>query len=154
LGLACVFGAVRQHWGWIEYTTTVGTGTEFRIFLPCISESLLPSVSEIQASTNVNRGTVLLIDPDDRSRGVARYVLNRNGYRVIEADSSSIALLLWEGQGRQGDLLLTGLDLPGGSGFDLANQLRQSRPDLKVIYAAGNEPGSALPPGCQCIAKP
>jgi two-component system cell cycle sensor histidine kinase/response regulator CckA len=139
LGLACVFGSVRQHWGWVEYTTAVGSGTEFRIFLPCVSDSLLPSVSEIQASTTVQRGTVLLIDPDDRARGVARYVLNRNGYRVIEADSSSIALVLWEGQARQVDLVLTDLALPGSSGFDLANQLRQSRPDLKVVFACANE---------------
>jgi len=139
LGLACVLGAVRQHWGWIEYTTTPGAGTEFRIFLPCISEALLPSVTQIQAATTVNRGTVLLVDPDDRSRGVARYVLNRNGYRVIEADSSSIALVLWEGQARQVDLVLTDLALPGSSGFDFANQLRQSRPDFKVIFACASE---------------
>jgi len=125
--------------GEVSIDTTVGIGTEFRIFLPCISESLLPSVSEIQASTTVNRGTVLLVDPDDRSRGVARYVLNRNGYRVVEADSSSIALVLWESQARQVDLVLTDIALPGSSGFDFANQLRQSRPDLKVIFACGNE---------------
>jgi two-component system, cell cycle sensor histidine kinase and response regulator CckA len=159
LGLACVFGAVRQHWGWIEYTTAAGSGTEFRIFLPCISESLLPSVSEIQASTTVNRGTVLLVDPDDRSRGVARYVLNRNGYRVIEADSSSIALVLWEGQARQVDLVLTDIALAGSSGFDFANQLRQSRPDLKVIFACGNEAElknqqASSPDDIKWVAKP
>jgi two-component system cell cycle sensor histidine kinase/response regulator CckA len=139
LGLACVFGAVRQHWGWVECTSAVGSGTEFKIFLPCVSQSLLPSVTEIQAATTVNRGTVLVVDPDDRSRGVARYVLNRNGYRVIEADSSSIALVLWEGQARNIDVVLTDLALPGTSGFDLANQLRQARPDLKVVYACANE---------------
>jgi two-component system cell cycle sensor histidine kinase/response regulator CckA len=139
LGLSCVFGAVRQHWGWVEWTSTFGAGTEFRIFLPCVSPSLLPSVSEMQAATNVNRGTVLVVDPDDRSRGVARYVLNRNGYRVIEADSSAIALVLWEGQARNIDVVLTDLALPGSSGFDLGNQLRQTRPDLKVIYACASE---------------
>jgi PAS domain S-box-containing protein len=157
LGLACVFGAVRQHWGWIEYTTTVGTGTEFKIFLPCVSESMLPSVSEIQAATTVTRGTVLLVDPDDRARGVARYVLNRNGYRVIEADSSSIALLLWEGQARQVDLVLTDLALPGSSGLDLANQLRQSRPDLKVVFACANEAelkGQEPVEGIKWVSKP
>lgn len=159
LGLACVAGAVRQHWGWIEYTTTVGVGTEFRIFLPCISQSLLPSVSEIQAATNVNRGTILLVDPDDRARGVARYVLNRNGYRVVEADSSSIALVLWEGQARQVDLVLTDIALPGSSGFDFANQLRQSRADLKVIFACGNEAemknqSANSPEDIKWVAKP
>jgi CheY-like chemotaxis protein len=119
----------------------------------------LPSASEIQAATTVNRGTVLLVDPDDRSRGVARYVLNRNGYRVIEADSSSIAMVLWEGQARTIDLLLTDLALPGASGFDLANQLRQSRPDLKVIYACASEAelkgqAAASPEDMKWVAKP
>jgi PAS domain S-box-containing protein len=159
LGLACAFGAVRQHWGWIECTSQANVGTEFRIFLPCASGDLLPSVSEIQAATTVNRGTVLLVDPDDRSRGVARYVLNRNGYRVIEADSSSIAMVLWEGQARTIDLLLTDLALPGASGFDLANQLRQTRPDLKVIYACANEAElksqeATLPKEIKWVSKP
>jgi PAS domain S-box-containing protein len=159
LGLACVFGAVRQHWGWIEYTTTPGAGTEFRIFLPCISESLLPSVTQIQAATTVNRGTVLLVDPEERSRGVARYVLNRNGYRVIEADSTEIALMLWEGQARQVNLVLTDIALPGTSGFDFANQLRQSRPDLKVIFACANEAElknqeAGSPEGIKWVSKP
>jgi two-component system, cell cycle sensor histidine kinase and response regulator CckA len=159
LGLACVFGAVRQHWGWIECSSAVDAGTEFRIFLPYASGSLLPSASEIQAATTVNRGTILLVDPDDRSRGVARYVLNRNGYRVIEADSSSIAMVLWEGQARTIDMLLTDLALPGASGFDLANQLRQTRPDLKVIYACANEAElksqeGALPKELKWVAKP
>jgi two-component system cell cycle sensor histidine kinase/response regulator CckA len=159
LGLACVFGAVRQHWGWIECTSAVDAGTEFRIFLPCASGSLLPSAAEIQAATAVNRGTILLVDPDDRSRGVARYVLNRNGYRVIEADSSSIAMVLWAGQARTIDLLLTDLALPGASGFDLANQLRQTRPDLKVIYACANEADlrggeGALPKEIKWVGKP
>jgi CheY-like chemotaxis protein len=159
LGLACIFGAIRQHWGWMECTSAAGSGTEFRIFLPCISGALLPSATEIQAATTVNRGTVLLVDPDDRSRGVARYVLNRHGYQVVEADSSSIALVLWEGKARTIDLLLTDLVLPGQSGFDLANQLCQTRPDLKVIYACADatelkKTGADLPKEIKCVAKP
>jgi|GEM_PF-1837416 len=159
MGLACVFGAVRQHWGWIECTSAAGAGTEFRIFLPSVSKSLLPSVTEIQAATNVNRGTVLVVDPDDRSRGVARYVLNRNGYRVIEADSSAIALVLWEGQARHIDLVLADLALPGTSGFDLANQLLQTRPDLHVIYACADgaelkNRAVPLPEEVKCVNKP
>jgi two-component system, cell cycle sensor histidine kinase and response regulator CckA len=159
LALACIFGAIRQHWGWMECTSAVGSGTEFRIFLPCISGNLLPSATEIQAATTVNRGTVLLVDPDDRSRGVARYVLNRHGYQVVEADSGSIALVLWEGKSRNIDLLLTDLALPGQSGFDLANQLCQTRPDLKVIYACADaaelkNAGANLPNEIKCVAKP
>ena len=159
LGLAGVFGAVQQHSGWIECASEVGTGTEFNIFLPCASVALLPSATEIQAATTVERGTVLLVDPDDRSRGVARYVLNRNGYRVIEADCSSIALLLWERQSKNIDLLLTDLTLPGASGFDLANKLLQKRPGLKVIYACASEAelnsqAATLPPEAKLVSKP
>jgi two-component system cell cycle sensor histidine kinase/response regulator CckA len=85
--------------------------------------------------------------------------LNRHGYRVIEADSSSIALVLWEGQAKNIDLVLTDLVLAGTSGFDLANQLLQTRADLKVIYACANEAElkqqeSTLPPGIKLIRKP
>jgi CheY-like chemotaxis protein len=159
LGLACIFGAVRQHWGWIECASAVGTGTEFKIFLPCASKSLLPSATEIQAATTLNRGTIMVVDADDRSRGVARYVLNRNGYRVIEADSTAIALVLWEGQARNIDVVLTDLVLAGTSGFDLANQLRQTRADLKVIFACANEADlknheATLPTDMKLVAKP
>lgn len=156
MGLASVHGAVRQLGGWIECSSEMDSGTEFRIFLPCVSESLLPSVSEIQAATVKDRGTVLLVDPDDRLRGVARYILNRHGYRVIEADSGAIAQLLWGGQSRSIKLLLTALALPEGSGFELANQLIQTRPDLKVIYACaeGEANNAELPEGCAAVAKP
>ncbi len=155
MGLACIYGAVRQHGGWIECNSAVDAGTEFKIFLPCTPQE--SSVTEIQAATNVSRGTVLVVDPDDRSRGVARYVLNRHGYRVIEADSGALALMLWDGQARNVDILLTDMVLPGSSGFDLANQLRQSRADLKVIYACVNEAemsGQDLPGENKFVAKP
>jgi CheY-like chemotaxis protein len=153
LGLAGVFGAIRQHWGWIEYSSAEQSGTEFRIYLPCVSPDLLPSASEMPAQ---DRGTILLVDSDQRSRGVARYILNRNGYRVIEADSPSIAQLLWDGQARDVNLLVTDFMLPGGSGFDLANQLRQTRPDLKVIYACGEQEAGMpeLPADCMSVSKP
>jgi PAS domain S-box-containing protein len=154
LGLASVFGAIRQHWGWVECTSAEQSGTEFRVYLPSISPELLPSASEMQAE--LVRGTILLMDTDERSRGVARYILNRNGFRVVEADSPSIAQLLWEGQARNVDLLLTDFTMNGASGFDLANQLRQTRPDLKVIYAFAEEEGSRpeLPDDCMAVSKP
>lgn len=156
MGLAGIHGVVRQHGGWIECTSAPDAGTEFRIFLPCIPESMLPSASEMQAASATDRGTVLLVDPDDRSRQVARFALSRHGYRIVEADSAAIAQLLWGGQFRSIDLLLTDVALPEGSGFELATKLRETRPDLKVIYAcaeaAANQ--SALPADCTTVSKP
>jgi signal transduction histidine kinase/CheY-like chemotaxis protein len=156
LGLAGIYGAVRQLGGWVECLSTPGSGTEFRIYLPCVSESLLPTASEMHTIAASERGTVLLVDPNDRSRAVARYILNRHGYRVVEADCGSIAQTLWERQAREIDLIVVDMTLPGASGFDLANQLRQSRPDLKVIYAyAGDESQiPILPDGSTAVTKP
>lgn len=134
LGLAGVYGAALQLGGWVECLSAQESGTEFRVFLPCVSESALSSDTEMRAATALVRGTVLLVDPDDRSRAVARYVLNRHGYRVVEADSSSLAQTLWDGQARNIDLVVTDMTLPESSGFDLANALHQKRPDLKIAY--------------------
>jgi CheY-like chemotaxis protein len=156
LGLAGVYGAVRQLGGWVECISGSGSGTEFRIYLPCVSESLLPSAAEVQTATAVDRGTVLLVDPNDRSRGVARYILSRHGYRIVEADSAAIAQTLWESQARSIDLLLTDMTLPGASGFDLANELQQKRPELKVIYVYAGEESQIpiLPEGGAAVTKP
>ena len=81
--------------------------------------------------------TILLVDPDAKTRGLARFVLTRHGYRVIETDCPSTVLALWEGESTNVDVLLTDVSLPEGmSGATLAEQLRQTKPELKVVYTA------------------
>jgi DNA-binding NtrC family response regulator len=84
--------------------------------------------------------TILLVEPDGKARGLARFVLSRQGYRVIETDCSSTVLALWESESTNVDLLLTDVALPEGiSGNALAEQLRQTKPELKVVYTFGTE---------------
>jgi hypothetical protein len=160
LGLASVYGIVNQHSGWVEVTSDVGAGTEFRIFLPCAPGSFSVPGTETQSAASLIRGTILLVESDDRGRALARFVLNRHGYRVIEADSSATALVLWPGQAWKVDLLLTNIGLAGGmSGRELADRLRQTRPDLRVIYTAEQNPGTegqspALVEGAEFLSKP
>jgi CheY-like chemotaxis protein len=138
LGLAGVFGAVRQLSGWIEYSTDVGVGTEFRVFLPTAPASEVLASIQAQAATPVTRGTVLLVEPEDRVRSLARCILNWNEYKVVEAEDSGTALVLWDNQGPEIDLLLTDINLPGDlSGRDLASHLQKAKPDLQVIYTCG-----------------
>jgi CheY-like chemotaxis protein/PAS domain-containing protein len=81
--------------------------------------------------------TILLVEPEVKARGLARFILSRQGYRVIETDCSSTVLALWESESSSIDVLLTDVALPEGiSGTDLAAQLRQTRPELKVVYTA------------------
>lgn len=163
LGLASVRGAVRQHGGWIEYSTEPGTGTEFRVFLPgtlAAPVSRRAAAAVVTAAAPPVRETVLLVEPNDRVRGLARFVLNRHGYRVIEAEGGPTALFLWEGQGSTVDLLLVDITLSEElSGRALAEQLKQSRPHLKVLFTfgtdeSGNPQDAALAEESQFILKP
>src|SRR6266496_892988 len=160
LGLAGVYGAVRQQSGWIEFNTDVGAGTEFRVFLPSAPTAEVLARMEAKAATRAIKGTIMLLEPDDRARGMARCVLNWNDYRVIEADCSAAASLLWNSQASNIDLLLTDLNLPDGlSGRDLADQFQKAKPSLKVIYSSVSSPGEetqkpALPEGLKFLPKP
>jgi len=160
LGLAAVYGAVRQLSGWIEFTTDVGVGTEFRVFLPPAPATEVLARIQAEAASPMIRGTVLLVEPEERVRILARCVLNWNDYKVIEADDSATALRLWDRQASNIDLLLTAINLSGdASGRDLARRLQSARPELKVIYtgnpdleAEGQHP--TTPESSTFISKP
>ena len=140
LGLATVFGIVEQHRGWIEVDSRVGRGTTFQVFLPA-AEHAVPGSGPAATSPGVApRGseTILLVEDEPAVRRLARTVLERYGYRVIEAESGPAALAAWEAVGPTVDLLLVDLVMPGGmSGRDLAIVLTDRRPDLRVLYATG-----------------
>src|SRR5204863_6821597 len=136
-----VYGAMRQHGGWVEFTTEEGTGTEFRVFFPCASLSQIATQKKVQPIAPSVRETVLLVEAKERVRGLARFVLERQGYRIIEAENGPTALFFWESQGANIDLLLTDLNLPGEvSGVELAERMRKTKPGLKVVYTA--DPGT------------
>jgi CheY-like chemotaxis protein len=157
LGLASIYGTVKQHSGWVEFTSETGVGTEFRVFLPLAPAA--PLAVPVKPAMGIPRSgkTILLVEPNDRSRAMARFILERWGYRIIEVDSASIALLFWEQQSANIDLLITELSLPKEQcGKKLANRLRQSKPSLKVIYTSEPEPNQAASSAGEllCLSKP
>jgi PAS domain S-box-containing protein len=142
LGLATVFGIVQQHKGWIEVTSEVDRGTEFRVFLPAREGAAVqapaaaPSTAEPESVAGSE--TILLVEDDAAVRRLARTVLGRRGYRVLEADSGVSALQLWSSHAVRVDLLLTDMVMPGGmSGHELAQQILSRQPGLKVVYTSG-----------------
>jgi signal transduction histidine kinase/ActR/RegA family two-component response regulator len=145
LGLATVYGIVKQHQGWIEVATQVGSGSTFTIFLPAI-EASVPQKPAVFESAYLPGGheTILLVEDEDSVRLLTRRLLEQFGYTVHEASSGRAALELYRSSSVHFDLLLTDIIMPGGlSGRDLAAQLRAANPSLKVIFISGYS-GEAL----------
>jgi two-component system, cell cycle sensor histidine kinase and response regulator CckA len=132
LGLASVYGAVRQLGGWIEVATEIAAGTEFSLYFPSCAA---PATAVQPTSASGAAKTILLVEPDSRMRMMMRTALEWNGYRVVETDSSSLAMTLWPSQSKNVDLLLTDVTLPGAvSGRELAKELRRDKPSMQVLY--------------------
>jgi PAS domain S-box-containing protein len=138
LGLAMVYGIVKQSGGYIGVSSEVGKGTIFRIYLPRIKEELDesgPAGSGVAALQGTE--TLLLVEDEEGVRALVRNVLREKGYRVLEASGGEEALELSELYGGQIDLLVTDVVMPQMSGRELARRLANSRPQTKVLYISG-----------------
>jgi PAS domain S-box-containing protein len=138
LGLATVFGIVKQHHGALTVESTVGTGTTFQLFFRAEEASGMP---QAEAATLPSRGgteTILLVEDESSVRMLTRTVLERAGYRVLEAAHGVEALRLWDEAAANIQLLLTDLVMPEGlGGRELAARLREQNPELRVVFASG-----------------
>ncbi|MFN7138408.1 MAG: PAS domain S-box protein [Limisphaerales bacterium] len=141
LGLATVYGIIKQHRGWIEVASDVGFGSTFKIFLPTMTTYKSPDSKSAPLTFPLRDGgseTILLVEDEGALRALARQILQRKGYRVLEAESGLKALDVWERHGDEIDLLLTDMVMPDGvNGRELAQRLLAQASDLKVIYTSG-----------------
>jgi CheY-like chemotaxis protein len=162
LGLATVYGIVKQHKGWLEVSSQVGQGSTFRVYLPAIdgAEVASPTASPPQTLAPPGKGTLLLVEDEKALRRLARRVLEKNGYRVHEASSGADALKTWVSRASKIDLLITDMVMPGGvGGRELAERLQTEDPNLKVLYTSGYSvemvgSGFLLQEGINFLPKP
>lgn len=142
LGLATVYGIIKQHEGWIDVQSESGKGTIFKIYFPgSINADQSAGHAIASVSKKVFHGgneTILVVEDEPVLREWVKEVLRSNSYKVVEAANGVEALQVWDKQAGKIDLLLTDMVMPEGmSGRDLAKQLRARQPELKVIYTSG-----------------
>jgi signal transduction histidine kinase len=137
LGLATVFGIVKQHRGALTVTSNVGHGTTFVILLPA-NEGDVVSITKNAAEPRGGTESILLIEDEESVRRLVQHLLEVHGYRVQVASTGAEALHRMEHRLDDFDLVITDIVMPGGvSGWILADRLRRVRPRLKVIYMSG-----------------
>lgn len=138
LGLATIYGVVKQSGGSIDVFTEVGRGTTFKIYLPSLLDQAVVMEAE-SASTETPGGheTILLVEDEVVVRRLALRVLSRLGYEVLHAKDGASAILLVERHTGPIHLLLTDVVMPGMSGPDLVEQIVRLRPGISVLYTSG-----------------
>ena len=138
LGLATVYGIVRQNHGRIDVSSDPGKGSTFRIYLPRIERAEESALVAPKVATRLSGSeTVLVVEDQDEVRRFVVQSLTSHGYSVLEAAEGYQALALAESHSGGIDVLLTDVVLPGMNGRELADRFRIARPHTKVIYTSG-----------------
>jgi PAS domain S-box-containing protein len=141
LGLAIAYGIVKQSGGDLQVTSVVGVGTTFTAYFPQVDDAAGDEQWQTQTTpsqTAVNGATILLVEDDPPVRTVVKAFLDQAGYRVLTADSPAHALELCDTLADGIDLLLTDVVMPAMNGPELARQVLQRHPKLKVLFMSGH----------------
>jgi two-component system cell cycle sensor histidine kinase/response regulator CckA len=149
LGLSTVFGIVNQSGGSIWVDSQLNAGTTFRIYFPrtAVSQDVVEPSMPPKAANLGGSETILLVEDEEQVRVLARTLLRRYGYNVLEAANAGEAFLLCEQHQAEIHLLMTDVVMPRMSGRQLADRLARERPGLKILYMSGYTDDSMLQRG-------
>lgn len=158
IGLATVYGIVKQSGGWIWVSSEVGVGTTFRIHFKA-SAAAATTISRTADTIRTGNETILFVEDQPGVREVGEVMLARSGYTVLTAADGFEAIQVAEGHHGPIHLLLTDVVMPGMNGRDLAEQIGKTRPDTRVLYSSGFTDHTivrdgVLKPGLWFIEKP
>jgi PAS domain S-box-containing protein len=160
LGLSMIYGFARQSNGHVTIDSKLGQGTSIRLYLPRHHGDIAAAhASAVMAAEHAATGeTVMVVEDEPVVRGVILEMLGEQGYRTLEAVDGPSGLRILRTDARI-DLLVTDVGLPGMNGRQLADQARETRPELKILFITGYAESAAmsegfLQPGMEMITKP
>jgi PAS domain S-box-containing protein len=159
LGLATVYGIVRQSAGWIDVRTEVGVGTSFQLYFPRIDAELATPDLGTSAPAICGGETILVVEDQTAVRGFISAALNEFGYRILEASGGEEAFAIAHRDAGPIHLLLTDVVMPGMKGKELSERLTEAHPNLKTLFMTGYGADviahrGVLDPGVAVIYKP
>ena len=159
LGLASVYGAMKQIGGDIWVYSELGKGTTFKLYFPAASEPFEVVGAVVRSARSPFKGTVLLVEDEDALRPLIAAMLSAEGFQVLTAARPREAIIVSAEYSEPIDLLLTDVVMPEMSGRQLAAELARSRPDTRVLYLSGYTENTivhhgVLDHGVQFLAKP
>jgi PAS domain S-box-containing protein len=137
LGLATVYGIVKQNQGFISVYSEPGQGTTFKIHIPRFAEAVDIAERSEDGPLIRGTGTLLLVEDDALVRKMTKAMLDRLGYTVLVVESPAEALALCAGPGAAIDLLITDVVMPGMSGPELCASVKARKPEIKVLFMSG-----------------
>jgi len=139
LGLATVYGLVKQAEGYVWAYSEPGKGTTFKIYIPVTGKRAETGGWEVTESRAKTEGTetILLVEDDETVRNLMGAILKRYGYQVLLAEDGEKALALSQKHEGEIALLLTDVVLPGIGGKEMSDALQEKRPDMKILFVSG-----------------
>jgi CheY-like chemotaxis protein len=137
LGLAMVYGTIRQHGGFINVYSSPGQGTTFRIYLPLVKGAVQSVEEEAASAFSKGNETVLLVEDDEAVRNSTKALLEISGYTVMEAADGEHAVRLFRQHRDAIQLVISDIIMPGQSGRDVYEELKKIKSGLKALFISG-----------------